>query len=382
MAQTLERELDIASKAVQLCADLTKQLQRRLKEESAVSKADFSPVTIGDFAVQALLTSVIHHEFPNDTFLAEESADELRKNEPLLDQVWRLLEAHGSSFTGASPPLKTPESKAELMDLIDMGGRNDKTDIGRKWVFDPIDGTATFMKGQQYAINCAFLINGREEIGIIGCPNLSTSATTTHEDVTDPDGLGLMIYAVRGQGTWKRTMQMSSDLLPATQIPRHGEHASMDGLIWSDCSTYTSTILHLHQQVAAKLKTSWPGVDLYSSLMKYAALGLGHSSTCIRIFKYASWRSNMWDHAGGILIFEEAGGKVTDLEGKSIDFSRGRKMVSTIAVCRVRLNGELTMSRLRTMGSYVLPRAFMPRFCESSRRFCKRMDLFRGVNDQ
>ena len=24
----------------------------------------------------------------------------------------------------------------------------------------------------------------------------------------------------------------------------------------------------------------------------------------------------MWDHAGGVLIFEEAGGKVTDLDGK------------------------------------------------------------------
>ena len=327
MTQNLDHELDIASKAVQLCADLTKQLQRRLKEESAVSKSDFSPVTIGDFAVQALLTAVIHHEFPNDTFLAEESADHLRQNEPLLDQVWQLIEIHRPSFAGANPPLRTPESKAELMDLIDMGGRNDKTDTGRTWVFDPIDGTATFMKGQQYAINCAFLIEGREEIGIIGSPNLAPKATTTHEDATDPDGLGLMIYAVRGQGTWKRTMQASSELSPATQISRHGEQASMENLIWSDCSTYTSTILHLHQQVAAKLNTSWPGVDLYSSLMKYAALGLGHSSICIRIFKYTSWRSNMWDHAGGVLIFEEAGGKVTDLEGKGIDFSRGRKMV-------------------------------------------------------
>lgn len=329
MAKNLEHELDIASKSVQLCADLTKQLQRQLREESTVSKSDYSPVTIGDFAVQALLTAAIHHEFPSDTFLAEESADELRQNEPLLDQVWQLLQVHRSSFTEASPSLRAPESKAELMDLIDMGGRNDKTNIGRTWVFDPIDGTATFMKGQQYAINCAFLIDGREEIGIIGCPNLASTATTTHEDATDPDGLGLMIYAIRGKGTWKRNMQASSTLLPPVNVPRHGEEAGMDNLVWSDCSTYTSTILRLHQEVAAKLNSSWPGVDLYSSLMKYAALGLGHSSICIRIFKYASWRSNMWDHAGGVLIFEEAGGKVTDLEGKAIDFSRGRKMVST-----------------------------------------------------
>lgn len=344
----LERELEIASKAVQLCADLTKQLQRYLEEESAVKKSDFSPVTIGDFAVQALLTSAIHHEFPDDTFLAEESAGELRQNEPLLDQVWGLIESHRLSFTEAKPALRTPGSKDELMDLIDMGGRNDKTDSGRTWVFDPIDGTATFMQGQQYAINCAFLIDGVEQIGIIGCPNLSPAATSTHEDATDPEGLGLMIYAIRRQGTWKRSMQTSSDLLPAMQIPRHGDAVSMESLVWSDCSTYTSTIQHLHQQVAAKLNTTWPGVDLYSSLMKYAALGLGHSSICIRIFKYASWRSNMWDHAGGVLIFEEAGGRVTDLEGRSIDFSKGRKMVSVTlrTICAGAANAKTTRRRI------------------------------------
>lgn len=331
MSSSFGRELDIASKAVQLCADLTKQLQRRLKDESTVQKSDFSPVTIGDFAVQALLTGVIHHEFPNDTFLAEESADELRQNEPLLDQVWQLVETHRQSFSSADPPLTTPESKAELMDLIDMGGRNDKTSEGRTWVFDPIDGTATFMKGQQYAINCAFLVDGKEQIGIIGCPNLAPDATTTHEDATDPDGLGIMIYALRGNGTWKRTMQQSSSLLVPTRIHRHGDTASVETLIWSDCSTYTSTILPLHKQVVRKLNTSWPGVDLYSSLMKYAALGLGHSSICIRIFKFSSWRSNMWDHAGGVLIFEEAGGRVTDLEGREINFGKGRKMVSAVA---------------------------------------------------
>ena len=207
------------------------------------------------------------------------------------------------------------------------------------WTLDPIDGTKGFLRGQQYAVCLSLIVDAQVKLGIIGCPNLAPMATTTHEDATDPDGLGLMIYAVRGQGAWKRTMQTSSDLLPATRISRHGEQATMDCLIWSDCSTYTSTILPLHQQVAAKLNTSWPSVDLYSSLMKYAALGLGHSSICIRIFKYASWRSNMWDHAGGVLIFGEAGGKVTDLDGKAIDFSRGRKMVSTIAVCLVRFDG-------------------------------------------
>lgn len=192
------------------------------------------------------------------------------------------------------------------------------------------DGTATFMRGQQYAINCALVIDGREEIGIIGCPNLPIDSGTVHENNVDNGGLGLMIFAIRNQGTWVRPMQVDANLAPATRVPRHGDQTAMDQLIWTDCSTYTSTIQHLQQQVAAKLGTSWPGVDLYSSIVKYAALGLGRASVCIRIFKFASWRSNSWDHAGGILIFEEAGGKVTDLDGKAIDFGHGRKMVSTL----------------------------------------------------
>lgn len=317
-------ELEIASKAVQICADLTNRLQRQLKNDDSLQKSDFSPVTIGDFAVQALLIAAIHGQFEGDVFLAEESADELRSNQALQDQVWQLVESVRSSFASCQPALKTPESKTELLELIDKGGKGDHTSDGRAWVLDPIDGTATFMQGQQYAINCtscpqnknsdhrlisllhmigAFLVDGVEQIGIIGCPNVSPQATTTHEDEVDREGLGLIIHAVRGEGTWKRPMQSFSELLPATRIPRHGDEATMSDLVWADCSTYTSTIQQLQQRVAAKLNLSWPGVDLYSSLMKYAALGLGHCSVTIRIFKYSSWRSNSWDHVSLDTLF-------------------------------------------------------------------------------
>ena len=149
MAGKLSPELDIASKAVQLCASLTNRLQRQLKDENAVKKSDFSPVTIGDFAVQALLIAALHGAFPSDVFLAEESADELRSNGALLDQVWELVESVRSSFAQCQPVLRTPASKEEVLDLIDKGGKGSETSSGRAWVLDPIDGTATFMTGQQ-----------------------------------------------------------------------------------------------------------------------------------------------------------------------------------------------------------------------------------------
>ena len=154
------------------------------------------------------------------------------------------------------------------------------------------------------AINLAFLVDGKEEIGVIGCPNVIIGSDTISEVEIDQDGLGVMVFAVRDEGAWMRPMQGNAQLEPATRLERHGDNGSMDKLIWSYCAAFTSSFLSLHREVASKLGTPWPGVDLFSSLMKYASLALGRSHLVIRIFKYASWRSNMWDHAGGILIFE------------------------------------------------------------------------------
>lgn len=330
MISRLQKELDVACTAVQHCAVLTQRLQREtLSQDSQVSKSDFSPVSTGDFASQALLTSATHGGFPGDKFLAEESADELRQNAGLLQQVWNLVQELKPAFESGNIALSTPSSKEEVCDFIDYGGKNEQSDQGRLWVFDPIDGTATFLRGQQYALNCAFLIDGVEEIGIIGCPNARLDSDTVSEDEVNKNGLGIMIFAVRGEGAWIRPMQSNGQLAAATKLDRHGEKATLNNLIWSDSSTYTSTIMHLHQQIASKLNTPWPGVDLFSSLMKYVSLGLGRSHIVLRIFRFTSWRSNMWDHAGGVLIFEEVGGKVTDLEGKAIDFAQGRKMAAS-----------------------------------------------------
>ena len=288
MTNEFHRELEIACKAVQLCASLTDRVQKEsLNTNTTLEKFDRSPVTITDFAVQALLTSAIKGAFNDDSFLAEEGADELRENGSLLNQVWDLLVSVRSSFESAQ--LQAPRSKEEVPDLIDLGGKNQSSVTGRTWVFDPIDGTVPFLKGQQYAINCAFLVDGKEQVAIIGCPNMNINSSASSDHATDVEGLGLMVFAVRGEGTWFRAMQNGGEL----STPQRVKRDDREDLILADCSTYTSTILPLHQQGADELKMTWPGVDMYSSLMKYAALGLGKADVCFRIFKYRSWKSNM-----------------------------------------------------------------------------------------
>ena len=74
-------------------------------------------------------------------------------------------------------------------------------DIGM-WTLDPIDGTKGFLRGEQYAVCLALIIDARVELGVIGCPNLPL-------EIGKEDGeRGALFVAVRGQGSeqvWLRT---------------------------------------------------------------------------------------------------------------------------------------------------------------------------------
>lgn len=62
------------------------------------------------------------------------------------------------------------------------------------WTLDPIDGTKGFLRGEQYAVCLAFLVDAKVQVGVMGCPNLPV-------DASKPDGpKGCLFVAVRGQG--------------------------------------------------------------------------------------------------------------------------------------------------------------------------------------
>jgi 3'(2'), 5'-bisphosphate nucleotidase len=63
--------------------------------------------------------------------------------------------------------------------------------------------------------------------------------------------------------------------------------------------------------------------------MKYVALALGATDVMLRLPKGKDRYTQVWDHAGGQLIFQEAGGIIRDLDGGEIDFGQGRKIEGT-----------------------------------------------------
>ena len=62
---------------------------------------------------------------------------------------------------------------------------------------------------------------------------------------------------------------------------------------------------------------------------KYGILARGEVTLYLRVPSPSEpgYKENIWDHAAGSIIAEEAGGRVTDVLGRPLDFSCGIKMV-------------------------------------------------------
>jgi 3'(2'), 5'-bisphosphate nucleotidase len=333
------KELELATLTVQRASKLTKSILAAV-DKGALDKMDNTPVTIADFAAQALIISAVHAVYPDDGFVGEESAAALRESPELLERVWGLVSSFQNDDRNVEEggiKLATPSSPEEMLTLIDLGGKGQGGPKGRIWVLDPVDGTATFIQGQQYVVCLALLEDGEQKIGVLGCPNLPVGASQVHEDIVDKDGDGQIIYAVSGQGAYTRPMNFSSIqklLEPPVPIPKYSTDLKTSDIRFVDCKASNSTDYKKHALVASKLGAAWPAtVDLWSAQMRYVAVVLnGGGNMLIKILQKDSYRSCLWDHAGGMLIAQEVGCVVTDLRGKPIDCGLGRTLAGSFGL--------------------------------------------------
>lgn len=70
------------------------------------------------------------------------------------------------------------------------------------------------------------------------------------------------------------------------------------------------------------------------SQAKYGIVASGKAALYLRLPspKYPDYRENIWDHAAGAIVVEEAGGRVTDMHGKPLNFADGSKMMNNRGV--------------------------------------------------
>ena len=305
-------EKRIAMSAVFRAAQLCQQVQVDMVKADAVEKADRSPVTVADFGSQALICQAIGEAFPEDVIVAEEDSQALQENPQLMQRVTGYV----SNFAVGIPPSQT------VCDWIDRG----KGKVGERfWTLDPIDGTKGFLRGDQYAIALALIVDGEVKLGVLGCPNLPQQLETPGAQ------RGCLFVAEKGEGT----QMLSLDGKSSQRI-----HISRTIHRFAESVESTHSDLDTHAQIAQQVGIIEPPIRM-DGQGKYGVLARGEASVYIRLPNPATpdYRECIWDHAAGMIVVEEAGGVVTDVDGRALDFSRGRRMTTNRGILAT--NGKL-----------------------------------------
>lgn len=317
-----DKEVETGLAAVRIAARVCRSVQSGISP-TALEKKDRSPVTIADFASQAVVCRALGEVFPNDPVIGEEGSAELRSEQgaAFLDQVISEINAAGIPCDGA-----------QVCEWIDRGSAKDYSD--RFWTLDPIDGTKGFLRGEQYAVALALIVDGRIDVGLLACPNLA------HEDQS-----GTVCLAVRGQGAW--TLPLDGDRRQPAETT-----STTDAAEARFCESVESGhSSHGHSaRIAEKLGISLDAVRL-DSQAKYAIVGRGEADIYMRLPTRPGYREKIWDHAGGVLFCEEAGATVTDVDGKPLEFTHGFELIENRGV--IVTNGPLhesVLAALREVG--------------------------------
>ncbi len=310
-----ETERDFAAGVVTEACEIARRVQTNITTTGdAITKGDRSPVTLADLAIQTVVSRRLADRWPSDPLLAEEDLAPL-DDDPNLTK--KLLDVVRS----AEPDLNERELRMAL-------GRGDhEGGSSRHWVLDPVDGTKGFLRGDQYAIALALVDGGRVVVGALGCPNLGPE------------------YPFDGptQGTvYSAELDAGSSMLPlgtAEETP-----VRVDSITDSARARFCESVEAAHAahsvqgRIAAALGIDSPPVRI-DSQCKYAVVARGDASIYLRLPRDREYREKVWDHAAGVLVIEEAGGRVSDLDGEPLDFSAGRFLARSHGI--VATNGLL-----------------------------------------
>ncbi len=303
-------EMTTALQAIRLASRLCQKVRKELSGGASIQKIDRTPVSIADYGSQAIICKLIQEAFPEDIIVAEEDSTELKRPENLnlLKQV-----------TGYVRSVFPEASAEEVCSWIDLSSH---TVPSRFWALDPIDGTKGFLRGDQYAIALALIDEGMIQLGLMACPNL-------HIDQDRPDGeRGCLFFAMRGKGAFQMGLDREGRRLLSVSRVNHPGEALFTESVEPDHADH-----QMHITIARKLGIVRPPLKM-DSQAKYGIVARGEATFYLRVPSSSEpgYKEKVWDHAAGTMIAEEAGGKVTDLYGRPLDFSCGVRLEKNFGI--------------------------------------------------
>ena len=320
-----DRRADLAAavEAVRAASRACRAVQQRLVEPEALEKADKSPVTVADFASQAIVCASLGERLPGDPVVGEEDAAALRRD-PQED-------LRSAVVATVRDELRRDVDAERVLDWIDLGAADARG--ARYWTLDPIDGTKGFLRGEQYAVALGLIEDGEVVLGVLGCPNLPLG-----------DGVGALFSALRGEPARERSLWDGS--APEREI-------SVDSITSAADARFCESVESAHSNQAESARVAEAlGIRAQpyriDSQCKYAAVARNDASIYLRMPARADYHEKIWDHAAGKLIVESAGGRVTDIAGRPLDFTRGRTLADNQGV--VATNGAIHDEVIEAVG--------------------------------
>ncbi|KAF9101835.1 ATP-dependent RNA helicase ddx42 [Mortierella sp. GBA35] len=311
IALAFAAERAVAIHAVLSASKVCQRVFTKLVNGETITKKDKSPVTIGDFSAQAVINTILHKSFPEDPIVGEEDSKDLR-GEAGRQMREKVLELANSGLDQAL----TEESLLETIDRGTYAGGAK----GRMWALDPIDGTKGFLRGEQFAVCLALIVDGQVQVGVMGCPNLPV-------DAKDKDGeKGCLFITVKGQGAFQRNFSSTTETPISMSSIQSLAEASFCESVESGHSNQSDSA-----KIAQLLGITKAPVRM-DSQCKYCSLSRGDAEVYLRLPVSASYEEKIWDHASGSLLVAEAGGIVSDIHGQPLDFSKGRTLATNSGV--------------------------------------------------
>jgi 3'(2'), 5'-bisphosphate nucleotidase len=297
--------LKAAQRAVADACAVCRAVQRDTDSIKGELKDDRSPVTVADYASQAVVIHRLREALGEVHCVGEEDADSLRSPdaEPLRKAV-----------VAATRLVWTDASEEDVLDAIDGG--NDPGERESFWTLDPIDGTKGFLRGEQYAVSLSLVDGHVPALGVLGCPNLPMDFSAPFDR---PDEHGAIYVASRNYGLYE--VPADEPLADLRKVPTLGHQRGDTVRICESVEAAHSKHDHT-AQIMEKLGADTVSLRL-DSQAKYAVVARGQADAYLRMPTRPGYREKIWDHAAGALCATEGGAIVSDITGARLDFSKG-----------------------------------------------------------
>lgn len=277
-AVTAQEVAELRSLAARLAREAGQRLVAGCPEEVSVADTKSSAtdvVTAADRASERWLRDELRRLRPGDAVLGEEYG--------------------GAPDAAAAPSASVPEEAATHGDPIPAGAPGAGDGPRLTWVLDPIDGTVNYLYGlPAWGVSVACVVGHPQVPGAWAPVAGAVSAPVWGELFHAGTGQGAVVEGPRG-GPSELAVSEPSDpaqTLVATGFAYAAERRAVQGRVAAE----------LLPRVRDLRRMGSAAIDL-------CCVAAGRADA------YYESGTKVWDHAAGLLVVTEAGGRVTGLDG-------------------------------------------------------------------